>query len=208
MNQLEIEVKFFIEDLPGIRRKILKLGAECQGRFFESNIRFEDDGCTFKQRRSLLRLRQDARTTLTFKSPLPDVDGQFKIQRKLEVVVDDFDGMHAILTALGYHAEQVYEKWRETFILDDAVLCLDTMPYGVFLEIEGRREAIVAVSRSLELVWERRILLNYLTMFHRIRQARDLPFSDLTFENFKTVSGDLSPHILEMEAGVQQRENR
>ena len=61
---------------------------------------------------------------------------------------------------------------------------------GTFLEIEGPREAIAAISRKLHLPWERRILANYLEMFDHLRQQLNLNFSDLTFDNFRRVRLD------------------
>jgi adenylate cyclase class 2 len=54
-----------------------------------------------------------------------------------EVEVNDFGTMGLIRESLGFHKEQIYEKWRETFALNDTLLCLDTQPFGDFLKIEG-----------------------------------------------------------------------
>ena len=42
MQNLEIEVKFFLHDLKSIRQRIIDLNAQSHGRFFETNLRFED----------------------------------------------------------------------------------------------------------------------------------------------------------------------
>ena len=191
----EIEVKFHLSDESTIRDRLLALGAGSNGRAFETNIRFEDDGRSLIRRRSLLRLRKDRKTTLTFKSSPPEKNPDFKVFHELEVEVNDFDTMVEILGKLGYHREQVYEKWRETFRLEHTLFCIDTMPYGSFLEIEGEKGKIRRFADLLQLDWRCRILENYLRIFELLKDRLGLPFSDLTFRNFSGLKLDLSSHL-------------
>jgi len=196
MDHQEIEVKYYLTDLKAIRNRIVKLGATSCGRVFETNIRYEDDEKTLIQNSQLLRLRNDGKTTLTFKSKPQKKDqkkenGEFKVHRELEVEVDDFDTMDAILGLLGFHREQIYEKWRETFKLGDTFFCLDSMPYGDFLEIEGNKGDIVKYSDLLGFLREDRILDNYLALFEIVKEKFGLSFSDVTFDNFKDL--DIEP---------------
>ncbi|MDY6951960.1 MAG: class IV adenylate cyclase [Thermodesulfobacteriota bacterium] len=184
-DPLEIEVKFYLADVAGLKARILALGAAARGRVFETNIRFEDKAKGLKARGALLRLRQDDKARLTFKSPPADPDEDFKVHRELEIQVDDFKTCQAILEDLGFHEEQTYEKWRETFALGETKLLVDTMPFGTFLEIEGEKKEIRHIAARLDLKWEERILLNYLEIFDIVRQGENLAFDDITFENFK-----------------------
>ncbi|MBW2662868.1 MAG: class IV adenylate cyclase [Deltaproteobacteria bacterium] len=200
MENLEIEVKFYLSDMDRIRDRIIEIGAVSRGRVFETNIRFDDSDNSLIQKKSLLRLRQDTKTILTFKSEPPVKDDQFKILRELEVEVSDFTTMKNILESLGFREEQVYEKWRETFILNSANLCLDTMPYGNFLEIEGQKEDIKELVSQIGFKWKKRILLNYLAIFDVIKQKSNLPFYDVTFSNFINIRFDLAKYLDLIEA--------
>ena len=192
MEKLEIEVKFYLTELEAIRSHLLALGAKSNGRVFESNNRYEDKDNSMMKTKSLLRLRQDKKTTLTFKSNPPDQSKAFKIYKELEVEVNEFETMGHILKALGYHPVQKYEKWRETIVLDQTLFCLDSMPYGNFLEIEGTEKKIRHYAAQLGLSWHKRILLNYLEIFEIMRKNFDLDFNDLTFKNFETVRIDFA----------------
>jgi len=195
MENLEIEVKFYLSDMDFIRDRILEIGAVSRGRVFETNLRFDDEDNHLIQKKSLLRLRQDAKTTLTFKSEPAFKDDQFKILKELEVEVSDFTTMKHILESLGFREEQVYEKWRETYILNRTNLCLDTMPYGNFLEIEGQKEDIEKLASQIGLKWKKRILLNYLAIFDIIKQKSNLPFYDVTFSNFINIRFDIAKYL-------------
>ena len=201
MEKLEFEVKFYLSSIQAVHPKITKLGARSRGRFFERNLRFEDKNKTLKGQKYLLRLRRDQKTTLTFKSRPPEDSDQFKVLRELEVEVSDFAVMNDILKALGFHCEQIYEKWRETLIIADTQFCLDAMPYGNFIEIEGPKEDIKQYAQRLELQWDRRILLNYLEVFNIIRKKLNLQFTDLTFDNFKDVEVNIAKYLDLMEVG-------
>ena len=187
MQALEIEVKFYLHDLKSIRQRIIDLDAQCHGRFFETNLRFEDSRNSLVKNNALLRLRKDTKTTLTYKSNPPEDNKEFKVFNELEVEVSEFKTMQQILAALGFHVAQKYEKWRETFSLGDTHFCLDTMPFGDILEIEGQKKEIRQFSDRLGLNWNERILLNYLEIFDILKDQLNLQFNDLTFDNFKAV---------------------
>jgi adenylate cyclase, class 2 len=195
MEKLETEVKFYISDIDSIHKRISDLGARSRGRFFERNLRFEDKQRTLKTNKFLLRLRRDKIATLTFKSPLTEGDNEFKKMKELEVEVSDFNTMKNILQSLGFQCEQTYEKWRETLLLDKTQFCLDCMPYGNFLEIEGEGEDIKNYASRLGLRWSKRILLNYLEIFEILKDKTKLDFSDVTFDNFKNIDAGIADYL-------------
>jgi adenylate cyclase class 2 len=195
MEPLEIEVKFYLPDLFRIRERVLSLAPIRRCRQHEINVRFDDAADRLRHRSALLRLRRDDRIRLTFKSPPPQPDDQFKVHRELETEIGNFEVMTQILTALGYRQKQIYEKWRETFVLGRCHLCLDQMPYGDFLEIEGPAEEIRPTAERLGLEWKNRIVSNYLEIFEAIRQSLGLSFQDLTFDNFRNLDDSFEPQI-------------
>ena len=201
MEKLEFEVKFFLPEIQLMRQNNLNMGARSQGRFFEKNLRFEDANKTLKGKKCLLRLRHDQKTTLTFKSTPPEGSDQFKVLNELEVEVSDFPVMNDILESLGFHCEQVYEKWRETLVIENTQFCLDAMPYGNFLEIEGTKKDIKQYAQDLGLQWGKRILANYLEIFEILRKKLDLKFTDVTFHNFKDIDTQLQNYLHLIEAG-------
>jgi adenylate cyclase class 2 len=201
MNSVETEVKFHVPDPPAMRAELLSKGARSLGRSHERNIRFENEAKGLRGAGSLLRLRRDRKSTLTYKCAPAQADPEFKQLTELEVEVSEFDTMRFILASLGFHPEQVYEKWRETFVLDHTAFCLDDLPFGSFLEIEGPKEQIRGFAGHLALQWGRRILLNYLEIFEIIRADQNLSFSDITFANFAGLTLDISSFLPRIEAG-------
>ena len=200
-DQVEIEVKFMVADVAPVRSRLLGMGATSRGEMFETNYRYDDHAGRLRAANCLLRLRRDRQALLTFKRARPDGGAEFKIHDEFEVVVEDFEGMHRILTALGFQCVQIYEKRREVFRLADALVCIDRLPFGDFIEIEGQPEGIRETARRLQFSWKQRILTNYLHIFETLRQNLNLAFRDLTFDNIKTVPSKADGIIRQFEAG-------
>ena len=200
-DNLEIEVKFHLRDAIDMQRRLRDLGATPGPNVFETNSRFDDVDSSLKKKGQLLRLRKDQACRLTFKSKPANADQDVKVYQELEVEVGDFDKMAALLEGLGFHETQIYEKRRRTFTLQATEICIDTMPYGSFIEIEGAKAQIIAVSKQLELAWGKRILENYLAIFEILRKDRQLPFTDVTFDNFAKHPVNIDPYLPILEAG-------
>src|SRR5690606_20326174 len=157
------------------------------------NLRFDTPGEALRQGGRLLRLRQDERVRLTFKGPALHREGsEAKVREELEVAVDDFERMAAILRRLGFVPFQSYEKYRETFSLQGVEVVLDEMPFGAFVELEGEEPAIRNAAELLKLPWSERIRDNYLNLMARVKAYYDLPFDDLTFANFAGRQTDMA----------------
>ena len=105
-----------------------------------------------------------------------------------------------MIVLLGYHVRQRYEKMRETFLWQQTLFCLDALPFGHFLEIEGQKTSILRAAEALDLIWADRILHNYLEIFEHIRRYRNLSFNDITFQNFRELKVDWSDVIKELQA--------
>ena len=186
-NNLEVEVKFFLDDLAHVRQQLLDAGADIiRPRVYERNVRFDTADDALLKREELLRLRQDTAVILTFKGPSEfDLLSEAKVREEIEVQADDFERLATILKRLGYDPQQEYEKYREAFQFNNLEIVLDEMPYGNFIELEGNESDIKAAAELFGLNWQERILSNYLAMMGLLAEHHDLPFRDVTFENFK-----------------------
>jgi adenylate cyclase class 2 len=181
----ELEVKFYLLDLPALEGRLLEAGAVLvQPRNHEVNLRFDTPQDDLSRSYRVLRLRQDTEARLTYKGPGVEQDG-VRLRQELEFTVSDFSTAQAFLEALGYRVVWMYEKYRATYSLGGLLVVLDELPYGSFIEIEGPDGAsIQKAAVRLGVDWEKRILESYAFLFDRLRQAQSLPFRDLSFDNF------------------------
>ena len=193
MSYTETEVKFYIADLKKLAARLESLGAtQTSPRAHEMNLRFDTPAETLATQACVLRLRRDAESRLTFKGP--SVKNNGIVQREeIEFSVSDFDAAQLFLERLGYQVVSVYEKYRTSYTLGDLHFDLDEMPYGDFLEIEGKDfDDIRQVAEKLSLRWGAAIKMGYLAIFSHL-QANELTFApELTFDAFLSESVDLA----------------
>jgi adenylate cyclase, class 2 len=186
MENQEIEVKFFVQDLAALELRLLSIGARLvQPRTLEKNLRFDTSTAELARSFRVLRLRQDADSRLTYKGPSFSQEG-VRIRQEIEFSVSDFNRAQQFLEALGYQVTMVYEKYRTGYDLSGTHILLDEMPYGNFVEIEGPDAlTIQSINLDLGLNWEAGIPVSYTNIFEQLKQTLGLNFRDLTFENFR-----------------------
>jgi len=184
----ETEVKFYVETLSPITARLDALGAvQVQARGHEYNLRFDTPAGSLTRQSKVLRLRRDSAAYLTFKGPGVLVDGVSRRQ-EIEFTLDDFESARAFLLALGYQVSMVYEKYRAVYRLGEALVTLDELPFGQFVEIEGPHgAAIQQVCLRLGLNWDARIIISYADLFDAVRSALSLGSHHLTFDAFSGV---------------------
>ena len=171
---IEIEKKYRLtnKQRESVRRRLPGIGAKLQGQEFEENTLYRGKGLAVG--RSVLRLRRVSdRAILTYKNRLP-TSSSIKHQREDETQVDDPAALNTILAALGLRPALVYEKRRETWALGKAEIVIDELPFGLFMEIEGKEREIRAI--------EARLAVEDL-------KAENLTYPQLTLENGKKSRG-------------------
>ncbi len=153
---IEIEAKLRMTDPEAIKRKL----KAHQGRFLktglEVNIFFDTPEKNLLRQDKGLRIRSvknlgtgEVSTVVTFKGPR--AAGILKSRQENELGVDDLDAGCRLFEALGYVQTIRFEKKRESWLLDDAKVELDTLPVlGSFLEVEApSQESVMAVVEKL-----------------------------------------------------------
>ncbi|HEY9529653.1 MAG TPA: class IV adenylate cyclase, partial [Anaerolineales bacterium] len=133
----ETEAKFYVRNLSRVKSRLDELGARLvQQRILETNIRFDLPGAPMRAEGRVLRLRRDTGTKFTYKSASTNEQGVLS-REEIEFGVDDYEKAKRFLEALGYQKLVYYEKYRTTYESNEALIMLDELPYGTFVEIEG-----------------------------------------------------------------------
>ena len=179
---LETEVKFAIRDLAAVKQTLKAANAKLvQPRTRELNLRFDTAGNTLQAAGKVLRLRRDRQVHLTLKLPAGPWGERAKTLREIEVVVSDFDAARHLLEGLGYRIWLTYEKFREVQVLDGVQVCLDELPFGSFVELEGDLVGIDAAATRLNLPEDRRVTAGYVDLFFQARDRMGIPLQNCTF---------------------------
>ncbi len=189
----EIEVKIAVDDAKQALQLLQARGAVLRGeRELEDNVIFDRDGGTLARAGKLLRLRRvGGRAVLTVKTPdagaagaagaTPAVGATYKVRRELETAVENPDALERAIEAIGFRPTWRYQKWRTTFALEGAIVVLDELPLGVYLEIEGEPESIDRAARALGFGRDRYETASYRELHERRCRALGLSPGDLVF---------------------------
>jgi len=145
-------VKFLGVDIGALLPRLEAAGATCCGACFERNEVFDTPERGLRGQDVLLRLRSAGKSVLTLKRrPEVPTPAGVKVFDEFETEVADPEAMRSILIGLGYLEAFRYEKIRATWRLAHATVCLDRLPFGDFVEIEGAPEAIADCAARLGL---------------------------------------------------------
>jgi adenylate cyclase class 2 len=150
---LECELKYLEADLIDLADRLRAAGAGTSGRYFEANTVFDRPDRSLKRNGILLRLREKGgRAVLTVKRPPEDPEpSALKVFEEIETGVEDGAAMAEALDALGFAPAFRYEKVREKWRYMDCTICLDRLPFGDFVEIEGDEDRVLACAAELGL---------------------------------------------------------
>lgn len=197
-NGQELEIKLYVTSLDSVVRKLESLGGRLtHARKLETNLRFDTPERDLSRSYQAFRLRHYEVDRVTYKGPSEFVEG-VRSRREIEFSVDNFDAARELFESLGFQVFFIYEKYRAAYEVNEVEVSVDELPYGNFIEIEGNDAGkIRAVAGKLGLDWEARISESYTTLFENLRRRLDLPFRDLTFENF------VGKQVTHEELGVQ-----
>ena len=181
----ETEIKIPAVDLDAVREALAREHATAvHPRVREINLLLDTDDGRLQDAGTVLRLRRYGRRhILTFKGPAVYY-GPVKERPENEVEIEDVEKMLEILDQLGLQVVARYEKDREMWAVDEVSVVLDHTPMGDFVEVEGPRERLQAVARSLGLDPSTAVRGSYVSLWreHRSRHPeRNLPV-DMVFQ--------------------------
>jgi adenylate cyclase class 2 len=183
--QREIEIKFRVENLRALNRKLQAAGFRLvTRRTHEMNTLYDLPGEVLRSRKELLRIRKyGSAWTLTHKAK--GKIGRHSSRQELETSVGDGLKMDLILRALEYSPSFRYEKFRAEWTDGKGQVVVDETPIGNFCEIEGPSRWIDATAKKLGVSPADYITKNYATLFAEWRKSTGRLATEMTFKAVK-----------------------
>lgn len=179
--KIETELKFQVEDFASVQERLELLHAGHTPWYFEKNIVLDDDQGSLKSSSALLRLRTGLENKLTLKLPMdPTVSGLAKHRLEHETVVGNIRDMESILGYLGFKTWLSYEKFRQVWYWEEVKVCLDILPFGRFVEIEGDEAGIMNAAENLGLDKDKATAKTY----HQLNQEQNKKPGSRTGDDF------------------------
>jgi predicted adenylyl cyclase CyaB len=147
---VEIEVKIRIPDPKAFRETLARAGARLEKeRQAENNTLYDFRSGELKRKGRALRLRETgAKAFLTLKGPRQK-SRRFKVREEFETEVRNAKQLRKILRGLGLVPAFRYHKIRTVFRKGNVKVCVDETVVGNFVELEGERNDIVRLAKSM-----------------------------------------------------------
>lgn len=179
---VENEVKVCVDSFVSVKERLVKIKARHILTVREKNILYDTGTGDLRGEDVGLRLRCEEgvdnrsfkRVTLTVKGPR--MDGVLKSRCEFEVCAACFKRAHEMLCAIGFHKALVYEKVREMWVAGKTEVCLDTLPYGLYVEIEGEEKDVFSTAKRMGIDEAQFITSNYFDLAGKAGVEGDILF--------------------------------
>ncbi len=112
-------------------------------------------------------------------------NNQFFEREETEVKIDeneDVNNLRDVLKSLGFSQEIIFEKKRRNIIKDNITISFDELPFGFFVEFEGKPEKIEKYVRELKLSDKPRIIKSYLGLWEECKNRRGIKEKNCVFK--------------------------
>ncbi len=181
----EIEIKFLIDDLRSLERKLLAAGfRRVTPRTHEHNALYDMPGQALGKRGELLRLRKYGKTwILTHKGKAST--GRHKSRAETETKIGDGAKMAFILESLGFRSGFIYEKFRAEWTDGKGHVVIDETPLGNIGEIEGTSRWIDITARKIGVTPSQYITQSYTELFSSWKKKMKSTVTEMTFDAMK-----------------------
>ncbi len=169
MREIEAKIGLQPGELDAVRERLRVAGAEFGSVDEEKNVLFDAPDHRIRASAQTLRIRHFAGrhdAMLTFKGPA-DQNGAFKSRDEWEVAVSDGVITQHIFESIGFKPTTTYHKRREHWRLHDAIVSLDSLKSGDYVEIEADEETIGRVRCVLGLEGRPHITAGYAKLERR-----------------------------------------
>jgi adenylate cyclase class 2 len=182
---VETEIKFRVDDLPGLTHRLQAAGFSLQTpRSFESNVLYDTPSRQMRARTEILRIRNYAGRCLLTHKRLPDAgprEDTHKHRIETETEVSEGQALAQVFLSIGLVPSFRYEKWRTEWSLDMGHCVVDETPIGNFAELEGPDDWIDRTAATLGIDPSQYITLSYGRLFDIWREQHNSSAQDLTF---------------------------
>lgn len=180
-RQKEVEIKFRIEDMKPLLRKLRAAGFRCLTPATpEYNTLYDFPGQDLRKRGELLRLRKYGKIwTLTHKAK--GKPGRYKTRVETETAVADGKTLAQILGALGFRPTFSYEKYRAEWSDGTGHVVLDQTPLGDIGEIEGPARWIDVTAQKLGIPVSSYLTATYADLFMSWKRKTGSLVTEMTF---------------------------
>ncbi len=178
---MEQEIKIKIENPLELISKLIVLKAEKIGQSFQRTTRMDTPNMDLEKNGTFLRVRSGHKNSVTLKKKLKEKNKEIFEREEIETEVKDIDKLADIFSNLGFTKRLILEKYRIDFKYKDLNISIDELPFGFYVELEGKSERIFEIAKELSLDVANKITVTYWDLFEEYKKKNNLQGEDIIF---------------------------
>jgi len=177
--KIETEIKIKIDDLKKFQVKFNEFGGKKSSWAFERTYGFFTPNRTNIEEGIFPRVKVvDGLATMGVK--VKTGNGKYFERKEYETKCEEKSGIE-MMKVFGYTEVIIFEKLRQKWVFDNVEVCLDRLPFGNYIEIEGEKKNIEKMVKLLKLEKSQRITVAYLVLFDEWKKINNSIAKDAIF---------------------------
>ena len=175
--QTDQQVKYELQDFNRFIKKLRDESSIFIGGNFELTIRYDYDDLRLSNKGIFIRTKTGFKNVLTIKEKEDNNEGDYFQRNKREIEIESTNDLEYILEKIGLTNKLIMEKYRLLWKIDDMYICIDELPFGIYLEIKGTSKQINSVLKKFDLKKSKAINETYWDIFNKKIENEEVAYS-------------------------------
>lgn len=180
-NNIEIEIKIMVSNIKEFEDRVMALKPKITDEVLEKTIRFDSNAEDLAKKGLFLRIRSGFKNVLTVKKIIESKNESYLERNEWEIDISDLEIARQLIKVLGFEKELIMEKYRKKYILPEAEITLDRLPFGVYAEIEADKDEIDRLVKLLEIDKSKIITATYWDLHDEYNKANGFIEKNIVF---------------------------
>lgn len=185
-KETEIKIELDNKEFLKVKELLVSLGAKKKSYFSERTYGFFTPDGKSIEKGIFPRIKvfnNKKKSILTVKVKKQKKTKYFQ-RDEFDLLISSVQKARSILHTLGYSKERIFEKKREIweFKKNNIEICLDKLPFGNYIEIEGSPKDIEKTIKNIRLKKYERITKAYLAVYDDWRKKNNVKSKNAIFK--------------------------
>lgn len=170
MLEKDIQIKIKINNFQKTKKFLISKGAIFLGGWKEQIIRFDTLDKRLENNNMYLRIKIGNENIVTLKETDNDNRKKFYESNNMMFQVDDIDSFCYIIDKIGFQKKYIMEKYRLCWSYKKIEFYIDELPFGLYIEIKGKKEDINKIIKLLKAEQEDLIKDTYWEIYSKMEK--------------------------------------
>lgn len=182
--QNDQQIKYELQDFNKFLKELRAKSAIFIGGNFELTVRYDYEDLSLSNNGIFIRTKTGFENVLTIKEKIDLSQSDYFQRKKREIEIESPEELKYIFEKIGLTNQLVMEKYRQLWKIDDIYICIDELPFGIYMEIKGGSKQINKILKKFGLKKSQVINETYWDIFKKKIDNEEVEYSkDIKFDS-------------------------